>query len=389
MKSRFADIIILSKQIASSLLKDKNTTELDDSNIFSSEDKEYILNQLTDKEAIKQRLEINRSINSKNDFDKVKAQINVPKRRRLKRYSIAAAAILTLGIYTFFENYLALSNEKDKNSGLTHNNSIQTGTDKASLVLEDGSVINLEKGSTLKFNNFSSNGNTLILSGGNEESKIAYNYLNIPRGGQFKVILSDSTVIWLNSESKLRFPETFIPGEDRIVELVYGEAYFDVVPSNSFGGSTFKVNHNNQMVEVTGTEFNIKAYPDDLEVHTTLIEGQVYVRNEKFRQILKPNQQSRLDRNTQEINVIEVDALALSSWKRGMFSFRNMPLKEIMKVVSRWYDIEIVFQNAELEIIPFRGVLGKNQNIEDLLSNIKSLSIINDYEIEDRRIILK
>tara|TARA_B110000090_G_scaffold209467_1_gene266159 strand:+ start:2685 stop:3854 length:1170 start_codon:yes stop_codon:yes gene_type:complete len=268
-------------------------------------------------------------------------------------------------------------------------NAIFPGTDKAKLTLEDGSVVVLEKGAAFKTKNANSNGEEIVYQAAKEKaSVIKYNYLTIPRGGQFFVKLSDGTQVWLNSESQLKYPVNFIEGETRKVELVYGEAYFDVSPSTNHKGAKFKVINNAQEVEVLGTEFNIKAYKDEANIYTTLVEGKVAISTPNLKQLLIPNQQSFVDTLKDTLSVIKVDVKGEISWKDGVFSFVDKPLIDIMKVISRWYDVDIIFENKELESVEFMGTLNKNQSIEEILSIMKSFSI-NNYEIKDKTIILK
>ena len=268
-------------------------------------------------------------------------------------------------------------------------NAIVPGTDKATLTLEDGSVVVLEKGAAFKTKNANSNGEEIVYqSAKSNASAIKYNYLTIPRGGQYFVKLSDGTQVWLNSESQLKYPIHFIEGETRKVELVYGEAYFDVSPSTNHKGVKFKVINSAQEVEVLGTEFNIKAYKDEANIYTTLVEGKVVVGNGIFKQNLIPNQQSIVDTLKDTLSVIKVDVKGEISWKDGVFSFVDKPLIDIMKVISRWYDVDIIFENKELESLEFMGALNKNQSIEEILSIMKSYSI-NNFEIKEKTIILK
>ena len=267
-------------------------------------------------------------------------------------------------------------------------NAIVPGTDKAILTLEDGSVIVLEKGAAFKTKNAKSNGEQIVYQNAKSNpSVIKYNYLTIPRGGQFFIKLSDGTQVSLNSESQLKYPVHFIEGETREVELVYGEAYFDVSPSTNHKGAKFKVLNNTQEIEVLGTEFNIKAYKDEVNIYTTLVEGKVAINTPNLKQLLIPNQQSILDTQNNTLSVITVDVLEAISWKEGVFSFINKPLKDIMKVLSRWYDVDIIFDNKELESAEFIGTLNKNQSIDEVLSIMKSFSL-NNYEIKGDTIIL-
>ena len=145
------------------------------------------------------------------------------------------------------------------------------------MTLADGSKIALEKGTPVQTQNANSNGEELIYESSKNTSRLVYNYLTIPRGGQFVIKLSDGTKVWLNSASQLKFPVAFIEGESREVELVYGEAYFEVSPSTAHKGAHFQVYNKKQKVEVVGTEFNIKAYKDESNIYTTLVNGKVNV----------------------------------------------------------------------------------------------------------------
>lgn len=385
----FDKIIVLSKKIASSLLKDEKPDALENSDIFNENDKAYILKNLTNKTLIKERLDLINQIEKKEDWKKIKKTIKIPKVKHL--YWRYAAAAIFIGIitstYLFRDTLFGFSNE---NIPVIVNNNIKIGEDKATLTLENGTVVALGKGSNYQAPNLTSNGEKLVYNSSNNTStKATYNYLTIPRGGQFFVQLSDGTQVWLNSESKLKFPTAFTKGDTRKVELIYGEAYFDVTPSTKNNGSKFKVINNNQEVEVLGTEFNIKAYKDETIIYTTLVEGKVAVSMVNNKQCLKPNQQLKHNLKNQTTKVETVDVYNEVSWKEGVFSFENKPLNEIMKVLSRWYNMNVLFENTTVETVAFTGVLGKDQKIEEILKTIKNFGIINNYEIKDKTITLK
>ncbi|MEY2868331.1 MAG: hypothetical protein RIR01_760 [Bacteroidota bacterium] len=310
------------------------------------------------------------------------------KLRKLFYYS--AAAVLSGVVMTTYFNKMNTDHKPVEVTKVVVNNVINAGTDKAILTLEDGSNVLLEKDKTYEKDNVVSNGKELICKNGNKpNSAITYNYLTIPRGGQFKLSLSDGTEVWLNSESKLKFPVAFVEGSLRKVELIYGEAFFDVSPSTEHKGAKFKVLNKNQEVEVLGTEFNIKAYKEEENVYTTLVEGKVTVSNAAAKKYLTPNQQSVINLKNRDITIKSIDAYNEVLWTKGIFSFKGRNLKEIMDVMSRWYDVEVVFQKPELEKVKFNGVLSKNDNIKEILKIIKKTNFINDYEIKDRKITIK
>ncbi|MFK5973194.1 MAG: FecR family protein [Flavobacteriaceae bacterium] len=312
--------------------------------------------------------------------------------RRRKVMCYAAAAVL-IGVFasTYFHKLNSPNKPlQDVPVAVRVNDIIEPGTDKAVLTLEDGSMVELGEANSYDTQNAKSNGAKIVYNHIKpSQAEIKYNYLTIPRGGQFYIKLSDGTQVWLNSESKLKYPVSFIENKIREVELVYGEAYFDVTSSKAHKGSKFRVLNRNQEIEVFGTEFNIKAYRDETNIYTTLIEGSVTVGNGDEKRKLLLNQQSKLNIENNTFNVYKVNVYNETSWKNGIFSFRDKPLKEIMKVISRWYDVDVVFENKELEAVTFKGVLGKNQNLQEILSTIKTLSIIQNYEIDAKKIILK
>lgn len=306
----------------------------------------------------------------------------------LKMIPYAAAAIIIgflVSIYIFKDSLL------DKQTiEPTIVNNIQIGSDKATLTLEDGSTVRLEKGAAFSTDAADSNGEQIIYNPTAEQSnEVAFNYLTIPRGGQFFVQLSDGSKVWLNSESKLKYPVNFVDGKPRSVELVYGEAYFEVSPSSKHGGSRFYVHSSEQTIEVLGTEFNVKAYEDESMTYTTLVEGKITLATQGHKKVLQPNQQAVVAKDNNSIEIKAVEVYAEISWKDGIFIFKQKTLKELMKVISRWYDVEVVFENKALESVTFKGVLGKDQSIEEILTAIKASSVINSYEIKNNVITIK
>ncbi len=330
-----------------------------------------------------------------NDIDIKKAWLELQSNLKVQKernnywkYGIAVSVLLLISIGFIFNSK---DTTKIENSVIADvDNVIQIGTDKAILTLEDGSVIPLEKGKTYAADNLKSNGEELIYYAKNvAETELVYNYLTIPRGGEFFIKLSDGTEVWLNSESQLKYPVMFREGETRQVELVFGEAYFNVSPSTKNKGAKFIVLNKNQEVEVLGTEFNIKAYKEEVNIYTTLVEGKVTVRNSVSKEFLLPNQQSIININNSTISIGEVDIYSETSWRKGIFSFKSKTLKEIMIVLSRWYDVQVEFQKEELEKVKFNGVLSKRDAIEDILTSIKNTNFINAYEITDKKITIK
>lgn len=330
-------------------------------------------------------------IDVKNGWRKLQSRITPRKKwYTYRRYAAAAAVILFMASTLFFIDKKQSINSSILVPATVDNTAIEIGTDKATLTLEDGSNVVLEKGESYEADHLKSNGEKLIYKTLPESNRneVAYNVLTIPRGGQFFISLSDGTKVWLNSESQLRYPVAFVDGVSRRVELVYGEAYFEVSHSTEHQGANFVVATQNQEVTVLGTEFNIKAYQEDAFIATTLVEGKVLVQNENTTNQLSPGNQAIYDAVTNTMDIIPVDVYNEISWKNGFFSFKNKSLKDIMTVLSRWYDIKVVFKNQNIENKTFNGVFSKKQEFSDILSIIENTNEAK-FETNGKTIIMK
>jgi len=323
----------------------------------------------------------------------IKLKLNKVKRRNrltlLKRMSIAASITLIIGfsLYKFY-NHSIIKNEISEVE-----KKINVGSSKAILTLENGNQIRLNKEKKYKNEKVSSNGEELLYTNtknANPNEEIAYNYLTIPRGGEYVVVLADDTKVWLNSDSKLKYPTKFLNGKTRTVELVYGEAYFEVSPSSNHNGDDFDVYSRNQKVNVLGTEFNIKAYLEDTEIKTTLVGGKIMIEKGITKKILKPNQQSIIKDDSDLINISEVDVSQEISWIKGVYTFNEEPLEGMMKTLARWYDAKIIFEKKALKEFNFTGILERTESIEEILKLIEVASEGEiKFEINKNEIIIK
>ena len=170
------------------------------------------------------------------------------------------------------------------------------------------------------------------------------------------MILSDGTRIWMNAESLLRYPTSFI-GEKREVFLE-GEAFFEVAKDAKH---PFIVHTNRHSVEVLGTSFNISAYPD-YKVYTTLAEGRIKVSTAKVSVVLNPDQQA---------------AYLFTSWAKGNYEFRNTSLSEIVAQLSRWYNVDIYFKNESLKDKRFAGIIFRDEELNFAIEVIERVSNVH------------
>ena len=328
--------------------------------------------------------------NLENAKNKIHERIRLIEKRnkleRNKKYAFAASVIFLIGISLI--NQFNFNETKEP---------IIIGSDKAVLTLENGDQVILGKGKKFQNKTLNSNGKELSYSIKNKTAnnpsnqKIVYNFLTVPRGGQFSLNLEDGTKVLLNSDSKIKYPIKFIKGKKREVELLYGEAFFDVSSSQNNNGSEFIVSTKTQKINVIGTKFNIKAYNEDEIITTTLVEGKVRVHNGENQILLSPNQQSKVYSKSTNIDVSNVDVLQQISWINGLFSFNDTSLESIMQTLSRWYDLKFIFKSANQKKLLFSGVLERTKSIEDILFIIEKTSSLNEinFEIIDKVIIVE
>ena len=177
--------------------------------------------------------------------------------------------------------------------------------------------------------------------------------LEVPRGGEFKIILEDSTVVWLNSESTLRYPETFTPGERRVE--VTGEAYFAVRKDEN---RPFYVEHNGLEIKVYGTTFNVRSYPDDDNSSPTLASGSISLRKPGRQSAeihLSPGHQAIFNKEDSTLTMTTVNPEVITGWRHGRFVFEGQTLLTIMQDLARWYNFKFEFTDPALATIKFNG----------------------------------
>ena len=333
--------------------------------------------------------EFDKEKRKKSVLEKIKKdKMNDRRLRRFNYFKYAAAITVILGV-----SYAILTNNTTTIPDRDVVKIVESGSNKAILTLENGNEVALEKGKRYNNDKASSNGESLVYtSKTNDDSseELTFNYLTVPRGGQFFLKLSDETKVWVNSDSRIKYPTNFFEGNTREVEVVYGEAYFEVSPSSENRGASFEVLTRKQKVNVLGTEFNVRAYKNEAEVITTLVGGKVVVEKKGAKRSLIPNQQSISKDNSNHIDIREVDASLMTSWVRGLFIFEEESLGEMVEDLSRWYDVEVFFMTEELKKIPFTGVLERTKSLNDLL---KVIEVISDdavkFEMKKNVLIVK
>lgn len=297
---------------------------------------------------------------------------------------IAASAILVLStsaaLYFYFKkpapaNYIvqapAKINQKD----------FAPGINKTFLTLADGSKIYLETAPIGKIADQGGMRITKIKEGvisysqiSNETNQISpknINTITTSKGGQYQIILPDGSHVWLNALSSLKFPPSF-SGKKREVELK-GEGYFEVAKNKVH---PFKVLTEDQEVEVLGTHFNINSYEDEPTTETTLLEGSVRILQLKGNKsaLLKPGQQSNLKGNG-IIQVNRVKTENVIAWKNGLFQFENSDIKNVIRQLARWYDVDFEFKGP-IPNIKLWGEIHRNTNA------LNALEILSFFDLK-------
>jgi len=299
----------------------------------------------------------------------------------------AAAAILVVSL--LFAGYFMLNDSKEaKTAKIETKNDVSPGGNKAILTLADGRKISLSEGASAELVNRAgikiykkSDGQLIydLSSSGEEDINISgYNTIQTPAGGQYQVNLSDGTRVWLNSQSSIHFPIVFNGGERKV--SITGEAYFEVAHNPD---KPFIVESREQEIRVLGTHFNVMSYSNEASVKTTLVEGSVAVKNARGSIILKPGQQSETTSTTIKLNK-NTDIDNAVAWKNGRIQFADADIQSIMRVLSRWYDIDVEYSGPP-SASHFGGSVSRSKNLSEVLKVLEATGYVH-FKIEGRRV---
>jgi transmembrane sensor len=298
------------------------------------------------------------------------------------RIVAAASIILVLGIGTliYINRYTKHSNQGALSGDVT------PGKQDATLTLADGKKIRLAdvaNGELAKEVGIeitkSKDGQLIYKAAGGSADPNKVNTLSTANGETYQVSLSDGSRVWLNSASSLTYSASLTKTGNRLVRLK-GEGYFEVAKDKMH---PFIVETSGQQVEVLGTHFNINAYQDDGNTQTTLLEGSVRV-NAQTKVVLKPGQQSVL--NTKNgLKVRQANLETVMAWKNGDFIFKDESLENIMMQITRWYDVEVVYEDLDPKSVVLGGWVSRSKNLSAVLKIIESIAKVH-FKVEGRRV---
>lgn len=318
-------------------------------------------NNILPKEKEETLLVLNQRINRQ-----IRQKVPAKTRTLWPRFAVAASVILISGISLFYWKQKQAVDQPP-----SYANDIAPGNNTATLMLASGKKIILSKG--LKGEIAKESG---VEISKNTEGQVTYrilagdigqsqrNTLSTSKGETYQVNLADGTRVWLNAASSLTYQTAPSDGA-RNVELE-GEAYFEVAEDKLH---PFIVKSKGQEVEVLGTEFNIESYADEPAVKTTLLQGTVKVNR---RVTLKPDEQAVVTSN--DIKVVAVNAAGYADWKDGIFSFEKENIRSVMRKISRWYNVDVTYEEGFDDQKIFSGTIPRNKKLS------KVLRILEDSE---------
>lgn len=354
----------------------------------------YLLYQnIRKKKYLDEQLKRHRSIDIEQKWLDQTKRISKDKfKKRATLYSQIAAAVL---IPLLTATYLLLNYEApftDTKSEFIAN--VIPESSKPQLIVEEGEIYELDgnevsvadssieikvQGSSLIYADAVKNENT--------QKSEEIHTLIVPRGGEFELNLSDGSKIWVNSETTIKYPKQFI-GKNRVIELVSGEAYFEIAHNVEH---PFIVNTEKGMVQVLGTAFNIRSYSDEETNVTTLVKGSVCLRHKFDTESsvkLNPGQQGVIIDVNRKINVKEVDTYPIIAWKDGYYIFSSNSLENIFNQLSRWYDFKVEFESDYLKNMKFRGNVERKAGITQILDLLEKTQKVS-FEFSGKTIRVK
>lgn len=318
-------------------------------------------------------------------IDKGKAWLKVrPVRKKRVIYRVigyAAMFVLPLGVA------LALLLPEKQNKKITYTHSVVLpGKKMATLTLSTGEQVALtdslprleERGMVISH----SEEKALVYNQVQDSipAEVVYNAVTVPRGGEYKLALSDGTIVWLNSDSYIRYPVRFA-GDTRQVEL-RGEAYFEVAKNSE---KPFIVRMKEYNIRVTGTQFNARSYSNE-ETATTLVQGSVQIEKGGSVSKLSPGQQAILKDG--QVQVRKVDVESYIAWRTGDFSFTQCRLENILDELARWYDVDVFYMNQQVKDYHFSAWFKRSSSISEVIAILEKTKKIS-LDLKGRMLTVK
>jgi transmembrane sensor len=394
--SHIASLIV--KQVQDTLT-DKEWQELQ---AWTAESRENysLYEELTSEEGLSHALDELQTVDTDAAYQKLSDQlfytapVEIDRPRKLWRYWAAAVLVLAAGAVTWYTFF----NKPEPVARLVVHAPQQqvSGSNNTVLILGNGSAIPLNavpdgllaEDGKVQIKKLQPKQVEYQLPAGSREASsatgtTALNTLQTARGDQYGVVLPDGTRVWLNAASTLQYPSVFAGPERRVI--LSGEGYFDVAKWQQGGEYVpFIVSTGNMEVKALGTDFNIKAYKEEDNVQTTLISGLVKLSLNQHEYVLRPGKKASTKNNSDSIRIEDANIELALAWKNGQFVFRNTPLSDIMKQLTRWYDMDVQYTTKPPRLF-ITGEINRDATIDSVLKMLEYAGDVH-FEIQGKTI---
>jgi len=306
------------------------------------------------------------------------------------RWAAAAAIITAFSTVSFF-----IFRNRDTDASITSSAKLQTqkGRFKNDVAPgQEGAILTLSNGKTIVLDSVDNgslaqqgatevvkkNGQIVYTNQGSS-SEVLYNTMTTPKGRQYSLVLADGSKVWLNAASSITFPTAF-EGKERRVSIT-GEAYFEIAHNAQM---PFIVQKGEMSIQVLGTHFNVNSYEDENSINVTLLEGLVKMTKGNVNSFIKPGQQARLQNEGIKL-INNADINAIMAWKNGLFVFDGTDIGALMRQLSRWYDVDVVYDKKINDL--FYAEIPRNTKLSDVLKALELTGQVK-FEINGKKIIV-
>ncbi len=380
-KNIYDDASLIKKSLIKDL-SDKEQKELDQ--LLDDQSLQDVYKELSDRGYLKKQFMEYEKYSSQKAYCEFKERRGHSGRIRIVRWVavVAAVWVLALGVTL----WMTFGKKENVAPLPVASKIIPAGEKKATLTLADGTEVHVEeitaqilqeKGMNIEYRN----GEIVYHKSEEKTTEVVYNKLEVPRGGECMIKLDDGTKVWVNAETKLKYPVAFVG--DRREVVLEGEAFFDVAKNEK----PFIVETSFGDVRVLGTAFGISAYASESESYTTLVRGKVSVEREGGEPVvILPGEQVVTSKDGKMIKQ-QVDVEEFVGWKDGIYVFKEKSLGEIMKTLERWYNISVDFQEKSLVDLPFTGNLKRYDDINVFFDALTRTGDMK-YRVEGNQVIL-
>ena len=380
-KNIYDDASLIKKSLIKDL-SDKEQKELDQ--LLDDQSLQDVYKELSDRGYLKKQFMEYEKYSSQKAYREFKERRGHSGRIRIVRWVavVAAVWVLALGVTL----WMTFGKKENVAPLPVASKIIPAGEKKATLTLADGTEVHVEeitaqilqeKGMNIEYRN----GEIVYHKSEEKTTEVVYNKLEVPRGGECMIKLDDGAKVWVNAETKLKYPVTFVG--DRREVVLEGEAFFDVAKNEK----PFIVKTSFGDVRVLGTAFGISAYASEPESYTTLVRGKVSVEREGIKPVvILPGEQVVTSKDGKMIKQ-QVDVEEFVGWKDGIYVFKEKSLGEIMKTLERWYNISVDFQEKSLVDLPFTGNLKRYDDINVFFDALTRTGDMK-YRVEGNQVIL-